>query len=112
MIGRCRFLKCLQVAADALGGEALTVKLPHGSSFVTRIAVHRSMCADQWKTILMRVDGLDQNLPASYPMAEVALRSIFPPVKVGMTILTIASHIGENGVDMAFFAGNAQVQAA
>jgi len=44
-------------------------------------------------------------------MAEVALCSIFPPVKVGMTILTIASRIGEYRVDVAFLAGNAQVQA-
>jgi hypothetical protein len=59
MIGRRRFLKCFQVTADAIGGEALTVKFTHRSSLVTGIAIHSSVCANQWKTILMRVDGLD-----------------------------------------------------
>lgn len=59
MVGRRRFLKCFQVTADAIGGEALTVKFTHRSSLVTRIAVHGSVCADQWKTILMFVHGLD-----------------------------------------------------
>lgn len=45
-------------------------------------------------------------------MAEIALRSIFPPVKVGMTILTIAAHIREHGLDVAFLARHPQVKTA
>jgi len=112
MIGRRRFLKCFLVAADALGGEPLTVKLAYGSSLVTRIAVHGSVCADQRKTILVLVDGLDENLPATDAVAKVALCSIFPPVDVGMTILTIAAHVGEYRIDVAFLACDTQVQAA
>jgi hypothetical protein len=45
-------------------------------------------------------------------MAEIALRSIFPPVKVSMTILTIAGDIGEYRLDVAFLAGNIQMETA
>lgn len=60
----------------------------------------------------MLVDRLDQNLPAAHPMAEVALRSILPPMEVGMAILTFARHIREYPVDMAFLAANVEVKAA
>lgn len=112
MIGRGGFQKRFQVTAVAFGREALAVKLPYGSRLVTRIAVDCSVCTDQRKTILMLIDGLDQNLPASYAVTEVALCSIFPPVNVGMTILTIATHIGEYRADVAFLAGHVQMQAA
>jgi hypothetical protein len=70
------------------------------------------VCADQRKTILVLVDGLDENLPATDAVAKVALCSIFPPVDVGMTILTIAAHVGEYRIDVAFLACDTQVQAA
>jgi len=112
MIGRGRFLKCFQVTADALGGEPLTIKLTDRPRLMTRIAVHRGVCADQRKTILMFVDRLDQNLPAADAVAEVAFRAIFPPVNVGMTILAIAAQVSEYRVDVTFLACHAQVQAA
>ncbi len=97
------------MTTDALGGEPLAVKLPDGSSLVARIAIHRSMGADERKAILMLIDGLDYKLPASYPVAEIALRSVFSAVKIGMTILTITSHVFEYRFDVAFLAGNVQV---
>lgn len=45
-------------------------------------------------------------------MAEIALRSIFPPVKVSMTILTIAAHIREHRLDVALLARYPQVKTA
>jgi len=112
MIGSGRFLKRFQMAADALRREPLTIKLPYGTRFVTRIAVHRRVCADQGKPILMLVDGLDQNLPATYSMAGVALRPIPSPVNVGVTVLAIATCIREHGVDVTFLAAHTRVQSA
>jgi hypothetical protein len=112
MIGSGRFLKRFQMAADALRREPLTIKLPYGTRFVARIAVHRRVCADQGKPILMLVDGLDQNLPATYSMAGVALRPIPSPVNVGVTVLAIATCIREHGVDVTFLTAHTRVQSA
>jgi hypothetical protein len=54
----------------------------------------------------MLVDGLDQNLPATYSVAHVALRSIPSAVNVGVAILAIAAHIREHGVDVTFLAAH------
>jgi hypothetical protein len=60
----------------------------------------------------MLVDGLDQNLPAAYSMAHVALRPIPAAVNIGVAILAIAAHIREHGVDVTFLAADTRVQAA
>jgi hypothetical protein len=93
-------------------GQSLAVELPHGPGFVTRIAVHGSVRADQWKTVLMLIDGMDRNLPAIDPMAKLALRSVFPPVKVGMAILAVAAHVAEHRIDVAFLARHFRMHAA
>jgi hypothetical protein len=66
----------------------------------------------QGKPILMLVDGLDQNLPATDSMAGVALRSISSAVNVGVAILAIAAYIREYGVDVTFLAAHTRMQAA
>jgi hypothetical protein len=45
-------------------------------------------------------------------VAEIALCSIFPPVKVSVTILTIVAHIREHRLDVAFLARHPQVKTA
>jgi hypothetical protein len=37
----------------------LTVELPHGSDPVARITIHGGVRTDQWKAILMLIDGMN-----------------------------------------------------
>lgn len=102
MVWRRGSLKRPQMATHAVGRESLTVKLANGPGPVARIAVHGGVRADQRKTILMLIDGMDGDLPATDPMTQVALCSIFPPVQVGMAILAVVSYLGEYQIDMTF----------
>ena len=70
------------------------------------------MRADEWKSILVRVDGLKGNLPPAHAMAEIALRPVFPAMQVGVTILAVAAHVREHWIEVALLAGNTGVQAA
>jgi hypothetical protein len=83
--------------------------LTHGSDFVAGVAIRHSMRADQRKTILMRVDVLERNLPPVYAVAEIALCSVLPAMKVGVTILAIAANVREHRIEMALLAGHTRV---
>jgi hypothetical protein len=112
MIRRCGFLERPQMATDAVGRKSLTIELSHCTGSVTRITVHCGVRSDQWKTILMFVDGMNRYLPAADPVAHIALRSVLAPVDVGMAVLAIAADVGEYRVDMAILAGHPHMQAA
>jgi hypothetical protein len=111
VVGRSRLLKCFQVATDALGGQALAIELAYSAGFVAGITIRHRVGANQRKTILMLVDGMDRHLPAIDLVAEVAFRSVFAPVDVSMTILAIAPDVGKNGIDVAVLAAHIAVQA-
>ena len=111
MIRRRSLLKRAQVATYAVGREPLPVELPHGSDSVARITVHGGVRADQWKAVLMFIDGMNRDLPATDPVTEVTLRSVFPPVEVSVTILAITAHVGEHRIDVTFLATHAYVKA-
>jgi hypothetical protein len=100
------------VAAHALGRQPLAIELTDGSRSVAGVTIRYGMGANQWKTILMLVDGVNGHLPSVHAVTEVALRSVFSPMNVGMTILAVAPHVGENGVDVALLAGHLAVHAA
>jgi len=70
------------------------------------------MRADEWKSILVRVDVSQRNLPPAHSVAEVALRAVLPAMNVGVTILAIAAHVGKHRIGVALLAGNSRVQAA
>ena len=53
----------------------------------------------------MLIDGMDRDLPATDPMTQLALGSVFPPMQVGMAILAVAAYVGEYQIDVAFPAG-------
>jgi len=111
MIRRHGPLKRPQVAAHTVGREPLTVELPHRADPVARIAVDRRMGADQRKAVLMLIDGMDRDLPAIDPVAGIALRPVFPSMKVGMAILAVAAHVGEHRIDVAFLARHSHMHA-
>jgi hypothetical protein len=59
-----------QVAGDAF--DTQRPELAYGCADVTRGAIHRRVRANQWKAILMRVDGLNGYVPAIYGVALLA----------------------------------------
>jgi hypothetical protein len=99
------------MATDAFGRQPLTIGLPHSADPVARIAVHCSVGPDQWKAILMFVDGMNRDLPATDPVAEVALRPVLPPVQVGMAVLAVGADVGEYRIIVAVLARHPQMQA-
>jgi hypothetical protein len=60
----------------------------------------------------MLIDGMDGDLPAIDPVAGIALRPVFPSMKVGMTVLAVTAHVGEHRIDVAFLARHSHVHAA
>ena len=80
---------------------------------MTFLALNRRMRTEQWKAILVVLDLVDGNLPAQHGVALCAIRTEFPPVKVGVAIGAIPAHIREDGFHVAcsachFFVHSAQ----
>lgn len=69
MVRRSGSLICSQMATVALGGKSLAIKFPHGAGAVARVTICYSMSPDQRKTILVRIDVLERNLPTADFMA-------------------------------------------
>ncbi|HUB02428.1 MAG TPA: hypothetical protein VL983_07075 [Terriglobales bacterium] len=93
----------------ALGGKSLAVKLSHGASAVARIAICDSMRSDQRKTVLVRIDILQRNLPTTDFVAEITLRPILASMDVGMAVLAVMADVGEDRMGVAFLASNCYV---
>ena len=106
MIRRPGCLKRLHMAANACGGESLSIESTDCPHFVTGVAIHPGMRTNQGKTILMLVDVVHRHLPAVDPMAEVALRPVLAPMDVGVAILTLPADIGENAIHVTLLARN------
>src|SRR5436853_7418076 len=71
---------------------------------MTGVAIHGSVRTEQGKAVLVLVDIVDRNLPASNSVAQVTLSSVFPAVDVGVTILAGVANLGEKPLDVAFLA--------
>lgn len=102
-------MKCLQVAANALGGEPLPVELPNSTYFVAGVAVGNSMCSDQWKAILMLIYVVNRNLPAIHPVAKVALGAILTAVNISVAVLASGSRLGKDRICVALLARHSRV---
>ena len=89
MIGICGLSECTQMTTHAFGRESEAIKLAHRANFVTGIAVHGSVSADQRKAILMFIDIVNGNLPAIGIVTQLALCPVLPPVQVGVTVLAL-----------------------
>jgi hypothetical protein len=105
-------LECLQVATRALGRKSLAIELPDRSGLMAGIAVRHSVRADEWKTILMRIDGSERNLPPAYTVANIALSSISSAMEVGVTILAISAGVREHRLKVALLTVNTRVQSS
>ncbi len=96
MIWRLGLLIRPHVATVALGGQALPVELPDRSHPVAGIAIRYCVRADQREAILMLVNVMNRDLPPVYPVTEVALRSVFAAMEIGVAVLAVAAYVGEN----------------
>ena len=98
------------MTADAFRGQSKAVELADRADLVAGVAVNGRMSADQGKAVLMFVDVMDRHLPAAVTVAQVTLRSIFPPVNVGVAVLASLTNVGKSQVDVAILAGHFGVQ--
>jgi hypothetical protein len=94
-----RSLIIRQVAGGAGGGQ--TLELADGRALVAILALHGRVGAQEWKTILVIIDLLYGNLPALNSVTLRAVRSHFPLVNIGVTILAILADVGEYGLGVA-----------
>jgi len=79
---------------------------------VTRVAIHHCVRSDQRKTVLVLVDVVHRNGPAIGGVAQIALRAVFTPVDVSMTVLTLLTGVRENWVNMTLLACNLRMHAS
>ncbi|MGA8310871.1 MAG: hypothetical protein WB755_12630 [Terriglobales bacterium] len=100
------------MTTHTVGRQPLTVELPHCADPVARIAVDRGVRTDQRKAVLMLINRMDRDLPAIDPVARVALCPVFSSMKVGMTVLAVAAHVREHGIDVAFLARHSHMHTA
>jgi hypothetical protein len=64
------------------------------------------MGAEQWKPVLVFLNGGKTDLPSADGVALGAIRAKLSAMDVGVTIRAILSNVGENGIQVALRAGN------
>lgn len=110
MIWIRRLPKVRQMARGASGGE--TLELADSRALVAIVALHRRVRSEERKTVLMIIDLFDGDLPALNGVTLRAIRSHFPLVNIGMTILAGLSHVSEYGLGVALYARNLLMHSA
>jgi len=108
--GRSCIYEVPLMARIASGGQ--TLELAHGRVLVTRIAVHRGVRADQWKTIDVLVDLLNRNIPALYGVALLAVSAHLPLVNVRVAVRALGAHVREDQLGVALRTAQALMHAA
>lgn len=106
MIWAFRRVVCLEMAAHTLRRQCLPVELSDGPRFVARVTIHNRVRADEREAILMLVDVVHRHHPAVDVVTQIALRTIFASMNVGMAVLALLAGVCEDRVDVAFLAGN------
>jgi hypothetical protein len=94
MIWICRLLIVLQVAGDALRGEAL--KYTDRRALMARFALHSGMCAKKRKSVLVILHLLNGYVPSAYRVALCAVGSELPSMNICVAIRTILSYVREH----------------
>jgi len=89
------------MTADALRRKTEAIELANRSRFVTGIAIHHGVRANQGKTILVLINVVDRYLPAIGVVAQLALRSVLAAMQVGMAVLALVGGVRELQVGMA-----------
>ena len=112
MIRVLRLLEIIHVTARALRRQSLPVERAHRPHLVARIAIHHRVRPNQRETILVLIDVVDRNLPASIAVASVTLRGVPPPVDIGVAVLALVVRLGEDQVGMAIRAADFRMHPA
>ena len=60
----------------------------------------------------MFVDGMAGDLPSVGPVTEIALRTVFPAMEIGVAVLAVAAYIRKDWIDVALLAYHSGVHAA
>ena len=106
------FLEIVHMTARALRRQSLPVERTHRPHLVARIAIHHRVRPNQREAILVLIDVVDRNLPPGVAVARVALRSIPPPVDIGVAVLALVVRLGEDQVGMAIRAADFRMHPA
>src|ERR1700740_1198113 len=88
------------------------LELAVGPALVTRVAVDSGMCAGEREPIVVILNLLHRDCPATNGVALLAVRSQLPPVDIGVTILATLAHITEDRLNVTLHAGHGLVHAA
>ena len=79
---------------------------------MARITIHDCVRSDQGKTVLMLVNIVHRNCPAVGRVTQVALSTVFPPVDVSMTVLTLLTGVREYRINVTLLACNFRMHSA
>jgi hypothetical protein len=99
-----------QMARHTLRRQSL--KLANRRALVAIVALHRGVCTEQRKTVLMLLDLVDGNLPAENRVALRAIGAEFSQVNIRVAIRAIFSDVGEHRLRVAFQTANFLVLSA
>jgi hypothetical protein len=89
-----------------------SLKLANRRTLVAIVALHRGVCTEQRKTVLMLLDLVDGNLPAENRVALRAIGAEFSQVNIRVAIRAIFSDVGEHRLRVAFQTANFLVLSA
>jgi hypothetical protein len=104
-----RLLEILLVTRNTSGRKPL--KLADCRTLMAIIALHGRVGSEQRETVLVILHLLHGNLPALHGVAIRAVRAHFILMDVGVAVLAIFPHVGEDGFHMALYALHSFVHA-
>jgi hypothetical protein len=112
MIRSSGFRKFLAVTAEALSRKSESIELPNGPHLVAGIAIRDCVRANERESILVLVDVMDGNLPTIAVVAQLAFRTVFASMQIGVAILALVGSICEFEIGMAVAACHSRVSSA
>ena len=110
VIRRVGLLIRLLVTRITLRRESL--ELPDRSALVAVRTIQPRMPPNEWETVFVFPNSLQNNVPPFDRMALFAIGAHLSPVNVGVAVCAIRAHVGEHRLGMALRASHSLVQAA
>lgn len=108
-----RIVRCLKIRrVTGVTGSGHCLKLAIGSALVAGVAVDGCMRPSEREAVVVLLNLLDRNLPASNGVALFAVGSQLTPVNIGVAILTTLTDVGEYRLHVALRAGYRLMHAA